>query len=69
MYTLASRTTFPTVHPTLLASQPICNTPLLKVHILDPFRQTVRAVEIRTATPLDRAFFERFYDRKQRQPP
>lgn len=66
MYTLASCTAFPAVHPFLSASQPMRNMPFLKVHILNPFRQSVRAVEIRTASALDRAFFERFYDRKQR---
>ena len=65
MYTLAVHH-IPHRSPILLVSQPICNTPMLKVHILDPFRQTIRAVEIRIAAPLDRAFFERFYDRKQR---
>lgn len=38
--------------------------PTLQVHILDPFSQAVRAVEI-TAS-LHWAFFERFYDREQR---
>jgi len=69
MYTLGSCTAFPTVHLSRLPSQPVCNKPFLKVHILDPFRQSVRTVEICTATTLDRAFFERFYDREQRQPP
>lgn len=56
-------------HPSFSSSRPVCNTPILKIHILDPFRQTVRAVEIRAASALDRAFFERFYDREQRHPP
>lgn len=73
MYTLAPCTTSPThhppIHPSFPSSRSVSNKPILKVHILDPFRQTVRAIEIRAASALDRAFFERFYDREQRQPP